>query len=81
MAQFLVRNVPENIAVALKKRAKKNGRSTEAELRAILKDTIKPKGSDFWQQAAKLREETRGRISGNSADIIREEREVRDRRW
>ncbi len=77
MAQFLVRDVPENVAAALKKRAKANGRSTEAELRAILVETTKPKAEDWWAEAAKLREATRGRIFGNSADSIREERDKR----
>ena len=79
MAQFLIRDVPEKIAAAVKKRAKKNGRSTEAELRAILAETVKPKGTDFWETADRLRKELseRGYKFGNSADIIREERDKR----
>ncbi len=77
MAQLLVRDVPDAIAAALKKRAARNGRSAEAEHRALLEQSLGTEGSDFWEQAAKLREETRGRICGNSADLIREERDKR----
>jgi plasmid stability protein len=79
MAQFLVRDVPENIAAALKKRARKNGRSTEAELRAILAETVKPKGADFWKKAEKLREELRakGYSFTDSSVLIRQDRDSR----
>jgi hypothetical protein len=33
--------------------------------------------SAFWQRAATLREETRGRISTDSADLIRQDRDER----
>jgi len=41
-----IRNVPEKDQRALKKRAENNGRSVEAELRAIIADTVKkePRG-------------------------------------
>jgi len=78
MAQFLVRDVPENVAAALKKRAKKNGRSTEAELRAILAETVKPKLADFWKEADRFRKELSDRgLKFDSAAIIREERDKR----
>jgi len=79
MAQFLIRDVPENIAAAVKRRAKKNGRSTEAELRAILAETVKPKAADFWKEADKLREELRakGYSFPDSSVLIRQDRDSR----
>ncbi len=79
MAQFLIRDVPEPVAAALKKRAKQNGRSTEAELREIITETVKPKAGDFWAEADRLRKELsdRGLKFSNSADLIREERDKR----
>jgi plasmid stability protein len=77
MAQLLVRDVPEATVAELKKRAKRNGRSAEAEHRAILKETLKPRDEDFWACAAKLREATRGRVFTDSADLIREARDER----
>jgi antitoxin FitA len=75
MAQLLVRDVPDEIASALKKRAAKNGRSAEAEHRAILEASLKPAGEDFWEGAAKLREETRGRKLTDSTELLRQIRD------
>jgi plasmid stability protein len=43
MAAVTVRNLPENTHRALKLRAAKNGRSTEAEIRHILEEAVSPK--------------------------------------
>jgi plasmid stability protein len=75
MAQLLVRDVPDEIASALKKRAARNGRSTEAEHRAILEENLKPGREDFWEKAAKLREELRGRKLTNSTELLRQIRD------
>lgn len=42
MAQLLVRNLEEQVVRALKRRAADNGRSAEAEHRAILRDVLAP---------------------------------------
>lgn len=42
MAMLTVRNLPEEVHRALRVRAAKHGRSTEAEVRAILLDAVKP---------------------------------------
>jgi antitoxin FitA len=41
MAQILVRNVEEPLKARLKRRAKRHGRSMEAEVREILRDALK----------------------------------------
>jgi plasmid stability protein len=43
MAAVLIRNLPEATHRALKRRAKSHGRSTEAEIRDILEQAVKPK--------------------------------------
>jgi antitoxin FitA len=43
MAAITVRNLPEKVHRALKVRAARNGRSTEAEVRLILQETVAPK--------------------------------------
>ena len=43
MPALTVRNLPEEIHRALKIRAATHGRSTEAEVRAILEETVRPK--------------------------------------
>ena len=43
MASFTVRNVPDETHRALRVRAAQNGRSTEAEIREILEEAVRPK--------------------------------------
>lgn len=42
MAVLTVRNLPDEVHRALRVRASQNGRSTEAEVRAILESVVKP---------------------------------------
>ena len=77
MPQLLVRNVPQDVVEALKRRAAEHGRSAEAEHRVILEEALRPGRAGFWQRAAKLREETRGRIFTDSTDLIRQDRDER----
>lgn len=43
MAAITVRNLPEETLRALKLRAAQHGRSTEAEVREILEESVRPK--------------------------------------
>jgi plasmid stability protein len=42
MASFTVRNLPDETHRALRVRAAQNGRSTEAEIREILEEAVRP---------------------------------------
>jgi len=44
MAILTVRNLPDEVHRALRLRAAQHGRSTEAEVRAILEEAVKPQG-------------------------------------
>ena len=77
MPQLLVRDVPQDIVEALKRRAAEHGRSAEAEHRIILEEALRARRAGFRQRAAALREATRGRIIGDSADLIRQDRDER----
>lgn len=44
MSAVTIRNIPEATHRALKLRAAQHGRSTEAEIRQILENTVRPKG-------------------------------------
>ena len=44
MAMLTVRNLPDEVHRALRIRAAKHGRSTEAEVREILETAVKPEG-------------------------------------
>jgi len=75
MGQLRVRDVPRDIIEALKRRAAEHGRSAEAEHRLILEQSLCPKRQGFWERAAKLRDQTRGRVLTNSTDLIRQARD------
>ncbi|HEY9216025.1 MAG TPA: Arc family DNA-binding protein [Ancylobacter sp.] len=45
MAAVVVRHLPEETHRALKARAVRHGRSTEAEIRAILEEAVRPAGN------------------------------------
>jgi len=77
MPQLLVRNVPRDIVEALKRRASSHGRSAEAEHRAILEQALAEGRDGFWERAKELRRQTAGRITGDSADLIRQDRDSR----
>ena len=56
MAQLIVRNLPDDVKARLARRAKRHGRSLEAEVRAILADAPEPQpaagsGDDDWTAA------------------------------
>ena len=42
MSAVTIRNIPDEVHRALKDRAARHGRSTEAEIRAILQDAVRP---------------------------------------
>jgi plasmid stability protein len=77
MPQLLVRNVPGDVVEALKRRAARHGRSAEAEHRAILEQALRAGRDAFRARADALRKATSGRIEGDSADLIREDRDNR----
>ena len=75
MPQLLVRDVPREVVEALKRRASSHGRSAEAEHRDILERALRAGREAFRERAARLRAETHGRIKGESASLIREDRD------
>jgi plasmid stability protein len=44
MATLTIRNLPEEVHRALRLRAAQHGRSTAAEVRALLEEAVKPQG-------------------------------------
>lgn len=44
MSVMTVRNLPDEVHRALRVRAARHGRSTEAEVRALLEEAVRPKG-------------------------------------
>ena len=77
MPQLLVRDVPRDVVDALKRRASRHGRSAEAEHRVILEQALNAGRQGFRARARALRDETQGRIVGESAELIRQDRDSR----
>ena len=77
MPQLLVRDVSREVVEALKRRASSHGRSAEAEHRDILEKALRAGREAFRERAGLLRDQTRGRIMGDSAALIREDRDRR----
>lgn len=76
MTQLTVRNVPDEIARALRVRAARQGRSAEAEHRLILAEMLGSETADFWIEADALRRQSR-RQRSDSATL---QRRMRDQR-
>jgi len=64
----LVRQLDEDVVDALKRRAKANGRSLEAELREILREAA----SDPWEELLRVRQALSGRSYNDSSELARE---------
>src|ERR1700678_2615557 len=73
MAAVTVRNIPEKTHRALKLRAARNGRSTEAEIRKILEDSVAaPRRLNIGTELAKLGR----RFGGIELNIQRDKRPI-----
>lgn len=75
MASISVRNLPDDVVEGLKLRARVHGRSLEAQVRAILEENSRLTPDEFWRIADEMRARTKGRIHGDSTDLIREDRD------
>ena len=73
MAQLTVRKLSEEVVSALKRRAAANGRSAEAEHRAILRETLVGTEEEFAVRAAALRRRLRSPV--DSTATIRADRD------
>jgi antitoxin FitA len=75
MAQILVRDLDDDLVKRLKKRAKQNGRSLEAEIRIILDQSDTITMADARKLADKIRACFKGKKQPDSAELIREDRD------
>jgi plasmid stability protein len=80
MADILtIRRLAEPVHAALRERARKAGRSMEAEAREILTTACLGSGRDAWLTGLRerARRRTRDRCQTDSAELIREGRDAR----
>ena len=81
MAQMTIRRLDDELYRKLKIRAARHGRSAEAEVREILRQTLTEDetraASEDWLRRAEALARTLPRADADSADLIREERDRR----
>ena len=78
MASLSVRNLDDTLLSQLKRRAARHGRSAEAEMRDILRQTLSGEAEPgFDDLAAELRALTAGRRHTPAEHLLRESREER----
>ncbi len=76
MANLTIRNVDDEVVERLKKRAKDNGRSLEAELRELLKQAAKRKSpEELLAIADRIAAMTPDVPQTDSAELLREDRD------
>jgi plasmid stability protein len=74
MGQLIVRGLDDRLVEALKRRARRVGRSAEAEHRAILEQALRSETETFAAMAARLRATT-PRQATDAADLLRRDRD------
>jgi plasmid stability protein len=67
MAQFIVRDLEEEVKVRLKRRALRHGRSMEEEIRHILRNAVKESGRPVAKLGSRMAARFQG--SGLSVDL------------
>ncbi|BBK33351.1 hypothetical protein EDC65_5506 [Stella humosa] len=77
MGQILVRNLDDLVIERLKHRARLANLSLEQQVREILQEAARPNREQLLAEMDRIRATTRGRITVDSTDVIREERERR----
>lgn len=76
MARVFVQQLNDKVVARLKKRAREHGWSLQSEVKMILEEAV-PDYECAWKRidSLQLRLERSGRKFGNSADLIREDRD------
>lgn len=83
MAQILVRDLKDEVVAAVKEQARERHRSLEGEVRAILEEVAerRRRHAEFMAELERLQAEFAGRPTTDSAELLREAREERERQW
>jgi plasmid stability protein len=74
MAQILVRELKPAVVERLKRRARRQGRSLQGEVKAILEQAAQVDAETARALAVRLRKTFQGRALAHSVDLIREDR-------
>ena len=74
MVDFLVRNLDEDLARRMKEKAASMGTSVNEAARQALREFVMPTRQEAFAAAERLRAKI-GKVSGDSARLIREDRD------
>jgi hypothetical protein len=74
MSEVLVRDLSPATIQKLKKRARRHGRSLQAELKSILEGAAPLSMEEFWIVADGIRNSLKGRRHSDSVKLLREDR-------
>lgn len=77
MGQVIVRRLDDAVIDALKRRAAARGISLEQQLREILAEAARPSRAEIVADIGRIRAMTPGRLTTDSADLIRADRDSR----
>jgi len=75
MAQVLIRDVGEDVVERLRRRAKRSGRSLEAELRLVLSRAADEDYDSTRSAIERVRALFEGRCFSDSTELVREDRD------
>jgi len=75
MANILVRGLDQSVVERLKNRAKREGRSLQAEVKTILEQAAKVDMDTAREMLEEFRRRFKGRKFSDSVELIREDRE------
>jgi plasmid stability protein len=75
MSQLLVRDLDPAVVERLKQRARRHGRSLQREAKAILEAAAELSMDGARRLAAQWQRHLEGAIAGDSAELIREDRD------
>ncbi len=75
MPQLLVRNLEEETVERLKALARRHGRSLQGQVKVVLEEAASLSGADVTALLAKWEGRLRGKRFGDSARLIRTDRE------
>lgn len=77
MGQVIVRKLEDRVIAAHKRLAAARGVSLEQQLRDVLAQTAKPTREEVVADIRRIRRMTPRRLTSDSADLIREDRDSR----
>jgi plasmid stability protein len=75
MSAALSLRIDDQTADRLQARAAQDGLSVEEEAGKLLQEALQPGWDAFWTKADRIRHQLAGRTFGDSAELIREDRD------